>query len=368
MYFHLTFKEPTHTTELNWIHKFGYYLLTKKKSISDDWIIILDHSIQLGNEKIFLVYGIQESKVNFKKPISFQDLTPLLVRIQTKATGDIVKKEIEELEKQIGKIKYAVADHGSNIKNGLEKLGIPHIHDITHAIALIFQKIYKNNDVFISYSQEMAELRNKISQTDDAVIMPPKPRSKSRFHNIDKISKWGIKILNYLEREKNIDKLLFEKLSWVHKYENLIKELFLLNKTMCKIQKILKTNGLSESTINKCNQLLKKLKTNNGKIFIEKLTEYFDKYKKLLPGTENILCTSDIIESAFGKYKNYVSKNPMAGISNLVLCLVAFTSSFKDQEIIEALETTPIKKIIDWSKKEIGDTLFKRRKMIFNDI
>ena len=43
---------PSHTTILNWVHKIGYYELVKTKEKADDWIIILDESIQFGQEKL----------------------------------------------------------------------------------------------------------------------------------------------------------------------------------------------------------------------------------------------------------------------------------------------------------------------------
>jgi hypothetical protein len=44
--FHLLTESPTHTTVANWVYKIGYYELTRPKEQADDWIILLDHSIQ----------------------------------------------------------------------------------------------------------------------------------------------------------------------------------------------------------------------------------------------------------------------------------------------------------------------------------
>jgi len=42
-----------------WMLKLGYYNLTKEQTIADDWIYIIDHSIQMGNEKLLLIVGIR---------------------------------------------------------------------------------------------------------------------------------------------------------------------------------------------------------------------------------------------------------------------------------------------------------------------
>jgi len=84
-----------------------------------------------------------------------------------------------------------------------------------------------------------------------------------------------------------------------------------------------------------------------------------------LPNLENISCSSDIIESSFGKYKNYISDNPMIGITNLSLSLSAFTCQLTENEIKKALEKIKIVDINEWSKDNIGQTNMSKRRKFF---
>ncbi len=86
-----------------------------------------------------------------------------------------------------------------------------------------------------------------------------------------------------------------------------------------------------------------------------------------MPTRNKILCTSDILESSFGKYKNYISDNPMAGITNLALCISAFTSSLSEDELKESLENTTMKDIEKWTDENIGTTLLKKRRSVFSN-
>ncbi len=70
---------------MNWVHKIGLYQLSRKKAKADDWVILLDHSIQLGREKLFV--GIRESEIDFTRPLRFQDLEPLLEVVREKWNG-----------------------------------------------------------------------------------------------------------------------------------------------------------------------------------------------------------------------------------------------------------------------------------------
>jgi len=50
---------PSFQTGLLWVKKIGYYQLHMPKEKADDWIIIADESIGIGQEKVFVVLGIR---------------------------------------------------------------------------------------------------------------------------------------------------------------------------------------------------------------------------------------------------------------------------------------------------------------------
>lgn len=348
------------------MHKIGYYHLTREKEKANDWIIILDESIQLGTDKALVIFGIRESRIRFDRPLEFTDLIPLRIKSRQNWDGELIKDILNELKDELGRIKYAVGDYGSDIKKGLAMAKIPHIHDITHKIALILEGLYKNDDRYKRLTDNMSDMRVKLSQSEIAYIIPPKQRKKSRYQNIKTISDWGKKIAGYLNNGNGCERKVYDVLQWIKAYEPFIEDLSDLNEVIKKIEKEVKSHGLSEATIEKSNKYLSRLESPNGIKFSESINEYFKNTNGLLPELKKILCTSDIIESAFGKYKNYVSNNPMAGVTNLVLCIAAFALSLKKEEIKEALEATRMNDIKKWTLENIGKTLFQKRREIFS--
>ncbi len=346
---------------MNWVHKIGLYQLSRKKEKADNWVILLDHSIQLGCEKLFVVLGIRESEIDFTRALRFQDLVPLLLIAREKWNGERVRDYLLEVKAEVGNIIYAVGDYGSDIKKGLKLAEIKHVHDIGHKVALILQKIYEKDESFQEFMTESAKMAKKLAQTEFAYTIPPKRRNKSRFQNIGTIINWAVKMLRHL-RGRKIEKEVREKIRWVKKYKQLIEELSAINAVICEIEKILKSNGLSKKTVKRCNRILKKLTTEKGKIVGREIFEYLKESISLLPENDTILCSSDILESSFGKYKNYLSNNPMAGITNLVLCIAAFTSSLEKCEIKEALETTTVAEVKRWTENHVGKTLLQKRR------
>ena len=373
---------PSHVTIENWVLKVGYYELASAKEKADDWIALLDHSIQFGQEKIFTVLGIRKKEyLKLKRPLQYTDLEPLLVKPMKTSNGELVSSEIIKLKKELGNIIYAIGDHGSDLKKGLRLSGIPHIHDLSHLISIEIEKIYNKDDRYEKLKKEMSLMRNKFIQTNVAPVVPPKQRKKSEYQSFDRIVKWAEKSLNLLNNTLNdADKIkelreefknatlvrIKKELTWIKDYEELIIELREINIAIKEVEKDMKHNGLSSTTLRNAIFSLQNLKSANGITLkgniLQKLHEQFN----LLPDNDNILCSSDILESTFGKYKNRVSENPMASVTNLMLIIAAFTCSLTEKKVKECIENVKISDIKRWSKDKIGKSLHKQRNLLLS--
>ena len=117
-------------------------------------------------------------------------------------------------------------------------------------------------------------------------------------------------------------------------------------------------------SLKKCEKIVGKLKSNNGKKFKEILLLKIKEQIKLLPNTKTILFSSDILESIFGKYKNRVSENPMASITSLMLIIAAFTCDLTEENVTKSIENVKISDIKKWSDENIPISLFKQRKVL----
>lgn len=364
---------PSRSTIANWVYKIGYYELHRTQEQATDWIILLDHSIQLGQDKLFVVYGIREEKIDFTRPLRYGDLSSFVLTSKTTWTAQLVCESLQELQEQIGTIKYAVGDYSGELKRGLELASIRQIHDITHAIALMLEKLYKHDTTYQAFTSRMSVMRVKYSQSKLAAIIPPKQRKKSRYQNIKTIADRATHALQALlaveGRSDEEAKSLEQALNWLRPYSKWIAELNVINEVIAQIEQIIKRCGLSRRTIIRCRPLLSKLISHSsvsGGILKREIEHYFFSALTLIAESHQLVCTSDILESAFGKYKNYLSKNPMAGVTKLALVIAAFTSSLEEDDIRKALETTRMKDIKIWTEDNIGTTLFAKRKSLLS--
>ncbi len=355
-------RTPCRNTIRLWVQKIGYYELTKPKEVSNDWIIILDMSVEVGQEKILLIYGVRKKNLSFSEALKCSNLETLRTKVRKSWSADDVTEVLKDLEKEIGTIIYAVSDSGANIKKALFNQGLKHVPDITHVIASITKTMFKHNQAYSEVSSHMCKMRNDLFQTEAAFLIPPNQRHKSHYQNLKRFSDYLKSQLIYVKNNKYKKDLLHrkEQFMWIKKYELFIRELSELNDIISKIEKIVKVNGLSRRTVNDCKRIMKENKNQYVKILQTKLGKYFEEVLSLFPN-EKILCTSDIIESAFGKYKNYLSQNPLSCVTNLCLSLAAFSSNLSKENIKLALEVTTVNDIKKWTLENIGTSLHQKR-------
>lgn len=365
LHLNLELSSPSSSTVKLWVEKIGYAKLQSSKEKADDWILILDESIGIGQEKVLVVLGIRRSKIDFTRPLTLQDMEPILVKSSEKWTKHDITKELNIIKEKLGTVIYAVTDAGSTLKSGLRDSGINWVYDITHATAIFLDRIYRNNECFKAFTHNAGQMRFKLCCSKNAHLIPPNQRSKSRFLNIDILSNWAIKALTAYNSDKITDEERIQ-LKWVKDMESFIMEMNLLISTIQEISIILKNEGLSKKTMKKCINCLKKCKKGKLLQFKKLMTEYLKKNTKYITKyKEKLLCCSDIIESTFGKYKNELSKNPMCGITDLVLIIPAFTANLTVEWINEAIDNCTVKDIQKWNKENLCNSLLAKRKKVF---
>lgn len=356
-------------TVMRWVQKLGYYALTRPKPVADDWIILLDHSVRLGAEKLFVILGIRECTIDFSRPLVYTDLDPLWMSASAQWNGAFIRDVVTRLQDRLGRIKYAVGDYGSDIRTGLRLAGITHIHDVTHRIALILKDLYADDPTYREVSQRFTRIRQQFGLTIAGHLLPPNQRTKSRYHNLRPLAVYAQHILTYLDRPQTSaqhDDVFREAMAWVREYRTFFAEMLEITQAVCEVERLVKHNGLSRETLEACCHHLSPLSTAKGLHFKFDILVYFHLLLALPNMRETLLCTSDILESAFGKYKTYLSNNPMAGITDLALCIAAFTCSLTSDAIVEALEYSRERDVIQWTGLYFGPTLLKKRQEAFS--
>jgi len=362
--FNLRLRVPTHATVLIWMKKQGIANFREKTDYQNQkWVLIIDESIQFGNKKLLAVLAVPESKLCLGRALTYEDLVPVILKASESWKSQEIKDELLACI-DLEQILYAVSDNGNNLKGCYQLMGLKHIEDVGHKFSWIIKETLEKQADFECYTKILSGLRGKLSMSKFAHLVPPNQRIMSRFMNLTPLFNWGYKTLKLLDKNQ-LNDMEREKVNPILQYKELINQTHFLLGIMNSVQKLLKNKGFSTDTVSECIEKLDKVEDERGKKIVEMIKSYFDDTLKKISKGETVVCSSDIIESSFGKYKSVVKANKSVGVTDLCLCISCLTGSGDLDQIKKAMEGVKIKDIKEWKEKNIGESLLSKRNTIF---
>lgn len=368
---------PCHVVIQNWVLRFGLYKLQQAAEKRSDWVYILDHTIEFGTKKCLVVLGLPLKLFRSNRyKIRHQDMEVLAISIVEKATASSVTKVLHRISKITGIPVQIVSDNGSNIKRGIKDFikkikcdfTIHQTYDVTHKAAIILKHHLKDDENWKLFIDFACKTKRSLIHTVLGFIAPPKPRDKARWLNLDAYIEWAENIL-HLEKEKMCkperDKFN-DKLSWIRKFKKNITEWRTMLDILKTLKKEVKLNGLSEETKSNFEKSISGLRLDTPRLVMvrNEVLTYLEEECAEMSGV--YLGCSDIIESVLGKYKIFSAKSPMKEVGKAVLTIPVFTSTVDLGEVKTAMESVSSKELKTWLDKNIGTSLFAKRKQAFS--
>lgn len=362
----LEMKFPCANTIRNWEAKHGIYRLEQGLDEDSEWMIIVDESISIGKQKLLLILGVDLVKYKFGQALSLNDVRVLDMSISDSWKWEKMQGRIEALKSRGYTIKYGVSDTGASVVKSLLEAGIPRVADCTHVFGNLLKNHYESCPIFKQYSKACTQLKQQVLIGKNAHIMPPSQRVKGKYLNLWPLANWGKQVLDLLERPKNgLTQEQHEKLMKIKEFEPFIRELWELCQTMNKVMAVLKNKGLHPSTKIECQCIL-----NESKIpehIKESILDYLEKYSIQVKDIERLICCSDIIESAFGKYKRMLDLSTNKQINDSCLFIANYGGNFSEQETKSAMEQVRIVDLQKWKEENTVTSLAKQKQKLLKN-
>ena len=173
-----------------WMLRIGLHKLIREKEKADDWIWIIDHTIQCGKEKCLVILGIRQINLPIgEMTLYHEDVEILGLYPVTQSNGEIVSQQLEKTTFLTGVPKQIVADNGPDVKAGINIFQENHpetcfIYDIKHKSSVLLKKHLSEDEYWKEFIKLVGNTAKQLQQTDLAAIAPPSQRSKSRYMNI----------------------------------------------------------------------------------------------------------------------------------------------------------------------------------------
>ena len=383
--FQLPRSTPSWSSSRLWLLRVGYYKLTREKDIADDWVWIVDFTIQAGDIKCLTIVGVRLSWLENEKherqdqALSHEDVEPIELVPVRQSNGEIVYQHLEAAKKKTGVPRQIIADWGSDVKAGIHKFIDQHpqtdyIYDVKHFTAGILECEFKDDLMWTEFTKWASQTKSELHQTALSYLEPPNQRAKSRYMNMDILVAWGGKVLAFLDRIEIHIKTQSElaaiqqKLDWIRQFGDDLAQWHEILDLVEKTEAYVRTNGFFSGCDKDLRGLLRLSPNATARTIRIRwaLIEYvLDASLKAKPG-ERLLGSSEVIESIFGKFKYMQREHEKGSLTGLVLAIPAMVSQTTQDVVQRALETVPIHEVCRWVKEKFGKSPHAKRKEAFS--
>ena len=364
------YNTPAPTTIKRWVQKVGYYKLTLPKETADDWMVIIDASIQIGRKKCVLVIGCREADFPMNRALALKDLQILSLRIVSNVNADVITKILEEVALTVGRITAICSDRGSDMFRGIKNFQIKHpearhVCDTAHRIANLLEETLENSKIWKQFRDLVTHSRRRMQNSSVAGYLPPSPRTKARYMNMDSLIKWAVDMLLIIDNPELFQSEVEELKKYVGWLINFREDIAYWNGIISiglVARDLIRKEGMHINIVNSFEEAISNIKMGFRELQFADVLAIFllDQSRNIKPG-ERLVGSTEALESLFGKLKYMEYEQTAFGFTSLVLAVVAHVGTTDDALIKEAITKVKLSNIDRWSEKEIGVSIQSQR-------
>lgn len=360
-----------------WLLRIGLYALQAPKEQAQDWVWIMDHTMQLGQYKCLVIVGIRLKDWNPQRgPLAHEDVQLLNLTPMDQATGERVHEQLLQTAQVTGLPRAVVSDGGTDLKRAMQILQtrhpeVAHLSDIKHKTALLLKQELQADARWAAFVTKSNKTRLGVTQTALAFLNPPALKAKARYMNLDTLVDWGQKALRYLDQPREFadqpldrDKLT-EKLGWLRDDQEALADWSELLELAAAAEDFVRKEGYHQQARSRLAQRLPVASCPAGQRMRDGLLAFVEEQSTTARKDERLLGSSEVLESLIGKYKRLQSTHSKGGMTAMLLSFGAIVLEKTTDTIRQALQTIKTQDVSDWVKHKLGVTIQAQRKLAF---
>jgi hypothetical protein len=370
-HFHLDLPVPSFTTIRAWVLRLGCYALLRPLRQDVPWLWIIDHTIQIGAQKLFLIVGCPLQDVPFgQRCLSLADLHLVALVPMEQSNQHLVAAELEKASKRTGAPRLIVGDQAGDLTKGIEHFQKHHsniaaVGDIAHYGANVLENRWERDPRWGEMLKRFAETNQQMRQTTDAFLLSPTLRNKARFMNVGPLLRFAGRVLKLLKRESPNEKAK-QRYGWLLEYEKdlagWLEQYEMVEKTIKRVR----LHGLNGSTLEKLEQeWMPEIKCTGTAMVRGHMRAYVSKNVRQAKEGETLVGSSEILESAFAILKAKAGESGKGELTGMALAMGAILGKHDEDEVRQALEAVPQKKAEGTISRLFGPTLRWLRQQFF---
>lgn len=369
---------PCANTGRMWLLRMGLFELNRPKPQADDWVWIMDHTVQLGTLKVLVVVGVRLSEWEPDRgPLRHEDVALLDLVPMRRSDGRVVEGRLQAIAEKTRDPRAIVCDGGTDLRKGIAgfretRPNVAAPYDVTHKMALLLQAKLERDPRWGKFISTVNQTRARVALTELACLSPPSLKAKARYMNLSPLVRWGQRTLRFLDDPHEIPgetidpERLEEKLGWLRDCREALYQWSVLLAIAETTEQYVRQEGYHAAATEQLRQRLDGLGINAAAQAMETAAIGFVEEQSLAawPG-EHLIGSSEVIESLIGKYKQLQGTHRQAGVTPMVLAFGAMVVNHTHHAVATALHATRTSDVLQWCRKHLGFTLQAQRRYAF---
>jgi len=367
---------PCATTVRSWVLRLGYAQLTRPLSHQHRWAWLIDHTLQIGSQKLFVIVGVPLDAVPFGvRPLQLADLH--LVAMVPRETSNFqrIDAELEKAIARTGVPRQIVSDGASDLPKGLRQFQTRHpqavaVSDAAHVAANLLQHYWENDPAWGPFTRRMAETAATLRQTRSAPMLAPKLRTKARFMSVAKFVRFGRILLRKLQAASPEAEVV-RSYGWVVDYAAALDRWHEQHELVQATLRQVRVEGLFARGTVLLDEAWRDLAPSDHPTTTNlrnRLRVYVDRGSPMVQPGERLIGGTEILESAFGVQKRLSRDQATRRLTGLSVGLGALLGTPTPEPIQADVERVPEKVVETWTQRTFGPTVqWLRRQFLCDD-
>lgn len=373
-------QSPTHPTIRSWLQRLGIAELKQPLEPGEDLVIMVDHSNQIGKEKVLVALGVKSSLLpKSGKTLKHEDVRVLEMKPGEQWNTEKMEQEYQSLAKRFGTLRAVISDGATELRKGAEVLkykGIPTLvlPDLKHYAANVMKSLIGKDPRFQEVLSQIGTTRSAIQQTELAHLRPPCMKQKARFMNLASTIKWMSMIAWLLEnpdakaRAEISDERMQEKLGWVKQYADDIAVWQECQEVVSASLKFINEQYLFRGAAHELTSVIgDSLQYEKSKEVAKRLIEKIRDCEQHLEPDERLPMSTEILESLFGLYKQLERQHSQSGFTSLLACLPTLLKPTTPESVKQAFSRVSAKEVTEWIKANFSSTVTSQRQAAYQE-
>jgi hypothetical protein len=369
---------PSPTTVRSWLLRIGLYQLQRPLEKADDWVWIVDHTIQIGELKALLIVGFRLSawQQQETRTLTYSDVDLVGLWPVRNSPGEVIASQCESAMARTGLPKLIISDDARDLHRGFALFQEQHgevawIYDIKHKTASLLKRELQNDPVWTEFAKRANVMKRQVYLTELAFANPPQQRGKARYMSVDRLVTWGNRLLQWLEKPRPIGRELTasriaEKIGWLRDYREPLQQWTQAMQVIETVETLVRREGYHAGSEAELRDRLPAVEAGSLAARLRgDLLDFVKQQALLAPKCERLPGSSEVLESIIGKYKNLQGEHGQFGATSMLLAIGAFVGRLTLRCIQTALQTAQGTVLDEWCRTYLGSTIQSQRKQAF---